>query len=216
MLRVYSVILSLHEEPKQLFAVCSLFAGILSSKSFWKERYEREGLPFVIVQGPSLLRTYYLTKEFIEKKVVLSCHLSELPFFPSFAQGEEYYARAVKFRRERVPDLVNHIVFDKCTHYYNKGYEGWSIDYNYNSNKTKVDKAIENFEGAFEISDPEHPSLDVYVKLYRISSDRNVCSGYIFYLYLDLPQREGRVEVPVQSTLIDVEQALSFYLQLQN
>ncbi|SHO33170.1 Hypothetical protein BQ3484_102, partial [Cedratvirus A11] len=201
--------------------VSSLFASILSSKSFWKERHEREGLPLVTVRGPSLLRTYYLTKEFIEKKVVLSCHLSELSFFPSFAQGEEYYPRAVKFRREQVPDLINHIVLDKCTHYYNKGYEGWAIDYNYNSNKTKVDKAIENFEGAFEINDPEHPSLDVYVKLYRISSnriksDRSVYSGYIFYLYLDLPQREGRVEVPLKSTLIDLEQALSFYLQLQN
>ncbi|SOB74403.1 hypothetical protein BQ9231_00520 [Cedratvirus lausannensis] len=211
MLRVCSVILSLYEEPKQVYAVSSVFASILSSKSFWKERHQREGLPYMNREGLSLLRTYYLTKEFVCKETTLSCHLSELPFFPSFAQGEEYYARAIKFRREQVSQAINHIVLDKCTNYYSKGYEGWSIDYNYNSNKTKVDKAIENFENAFGINDPGHPSLDVYVKLCRASSGK-----YIFYLYLDLPQREGRVEVPVQNTLIDVEQALSFYLQLQN
>lgn len=182
MLRVYWSILSLHEKPKEVYSVCSVFMDILSSKSFWKDRHRREGLVYVEDEKFTSMRVYYLTREFVKKDVILNCHLSELPFFPSFAQGEEYYARAVKFRREQVPDLVNHIVLDKCRYYYNKGYEDWV---NYNSNKTRVDKAIENFEDAFEINDPEHPSLDVYVKLYRTSYGK-----YIFYLYLDLPQRE--------------------------
>jgi hypothetical protein len=205
MLRVYSVILSLHEEPKQLFSVCSLFANILSSKSFWKERQEREGLPFVLVQGPSLLRAYYLTREFV-KRSSFSCHLSELPFFPSFAQGEEYYARAIKFRRERVPEDVNSEVFRACV--YTDESTGTTC-VSYNKNKDRVDRKIRNYEKALGIRDLDHPSLDVSARLYKES----LHGFYYFQLYLGL--REQRVDVPLQSTPIKPEEALSFYLQVR-
>nr|WIL04604.1 hypothetical protein Cduv_124 [Cedratvirus duvanny] len=216
MLPIYSTILSLHEEPKDMYKVCSLFMNILSSKSFWKERHEREGLPFVDGgEKLSPLRTYYLTREFAKKEMVLCCHLSELPFFPSFAQGEEYYPRAIKFRREKVPESINEMLLDKCIYHYSKGYEGWGVDYDYNMRKASNDKAIEFFETSLGVADPKHPSLDVNVKLYRLEDCAQMYGLYCFYLYLDLPKEKSRVEVSLEKTTIDMEEALCFYLQVK-
>lgn len=215
MLPVYSAILSHHQEPKEMQKVCSLFAHILSENSFWKTRQEREGLPYV-EHDLSPLRVYYLTREFVKKDVVLVCHLSELPFFPSFAQGEEYYARAIKFRREQVPESINRMILHRCVYFYSTG----KILANYNSKKASVDKMIMHSEKALGVKDPEHPSLDVSVKLYRnefdeTESDRMKSDNYDFYLYLDLDDDLGsRVKVPLEKTLVDQKQALSFYLNL--
>ncbi|SPN79306.1 Hypothetical protein BRZCDTV_269 [Brazilian cedratvirus IHUMI] len=207
MLPVYSAILVHHEEPKEMQQVCSLFLNILSNKGFWKERHEREGLPY-IEHKLSPLRVYYLTRKFVKQETPLSCHLSELPFFPSFASGEEYYARAIKFRREEVSESINLLLLHRCTCYYNRGHEGWLIKYEYNSFKANIDKMITAMETAMGVKDPEHPSLDVNVKMFRTEF-----GNYNFYLYLNLDDEEGnKVEVPIESTLIDTEQALSFYL----
>nr|WIL04605.1 hypothetical protein Cduv_125 [Cedratvirus duvanny] len=215
MLPIYSTILSLHEEPKDMYKVCFLFMNILSSKSFWKERQEREHLPFVSVEGLHPLRMYYLTKEFASKEVVLSCHLSELPFFPSFASGEEYYARAVKFRREQIHANMNPVLALICS-YQTQG--GGGRVYNYTLAKKTIDNMISSIERDLGVKDPEHPSLNVSVKLYRTKSDRTKSdrtefANYCFYLYMDLVDEEGnKVDIPVESTLISMEQALSFYL----
>nr|WIL03992.1 hypothetical protein Clen_62 [Cedratvirus lena] len=201
MLQVYSTILSLHDEPKEMFGVCSLFMSVLSSKSFWKERHEREGLPFVD-HNISPLRAYYLTKEFVSREVILEGHLSELPFFPSFAQGEEYYPRAIKFRREGVPQSINKFVKDFIFCY---GMHG-KVIHCYRSKKAQVDDRIGLYEKALQIKDPENPSLDVYASLYKVETDK-----YCFYLYLDL---EG-TWVLVEKTIVDIERALSFYLQVK-
>nr|WIL03310.1 hypothetical protein Cbor_111 [Cedratvirus borely]WIL03352.1 hypothetical protein Cplu_105 [Cedratvirus plubellavi] len=214
MLQVYSTILSLHEEPKDCYQVCSLFASILSRDSFWKERQEREGLPFINVEGLHPLRTYYLTREFAKKEVVLSCHLSELPFFPSFASGEEYYARAIKFRREQIHANMNPALVLMCSYQT----QGGGKVYNYTSVKKIIDNLISYMERDLGVIDPEHPSLNVSVKLYRTESDRTESdrtefANYCFYLYMDLVDEEGnKIDIPVESTLISVEQALSFYL----
>nr|WIL03513.1 hypothetical protein Cplu_106 [Cedratvirus plubellavi] len=205
MLQVYSTILSFHEEPKDMYQVCSLFMSVLSDKSFWKERHQREGLPFV-EHNSSHLRTYYLTREFVGKEVVLSCHLSELPFFPSFAQGEEYYPRAIKFRKEKIPESINRMILHRCVYFYSSN----RILANYISKKASIDRMITSSEKALDVKDHKHPSLDVSVRLYRTEF-----TNYCFYLYIDLDDEEGgRVEVPVENTLVDIEEALSFYLQV--
>nr|WIL03994.1 hypothetical protein Clen_64 [Cedratvirus lena] len=204
MLPIYSTILSLHEEPKDMYKVCSLFTSMLSRDSFWKERQEREHLPFVSVEGLHPLRTYYLTREFTSKELVLSCHLSELPFFPSFAQGEEYYARAVKFRREQIHANMNPVLALICSYQT----QGGGRVYNYTLAKKTIDNMISSIERDLGMTDPEHPSLNVSVKLYRTEF-----ANYCFYLYMDLVDEEGnKVDIPVESTLISMEQALSFYL----
>lgn len=214
MLPVYSAILSYYGEPKDMYQVCSLFANILSGNNFWKERHDREGLPSLRESSLSLLKTYYLAREFAQKDIILECHLSKLPFFPSFAQGEEYYARAVKFRREQVPQSINRIVLHRCVYFY----PDWSALTNYINKKTSVDFAIQASERALGVKDPEHPSLDVSCKLWRkefAMAEFDVSkSEYVFYLYLDLDDDEGgRVDVPVEEVSISVEQAFSFYLQ---
>lgn len=209
MLPVYSAILVHHEKPKEVQQVCSLFAKLLSQKSFWKSRMYKEGLPY-IEHKLSPLRVYYLTREFVKKETVLACHLSELPFFPSFASGEEYYARAIKFRREEVSESVNLLLLHRCTCYSNRRNQGWDVKYEYNSFKVNIDKMITASETAMGVKDPEHPSLDVSVKMFRTEF-----GNYNFYLYLNLDDEEGnKVEVPIESTLIDTEQALLFYFDI--
>ena len=208
MLQVYYTILSLHDEPKHLYPVCSLFRDIMSKKSFWKERHARENLPFVEHNIASYLRTYYLIREFVNKETPLSCHLSELPFFPSFAHGEEYYPRAIKFRREQVPEAINRMLMHRCVYFYSSG----KVLANYLPKKNNIDNMISSSEKVLGVKDPDHPSLDVSFRLQRTEF-----ANYSFSLYIDLDDEEGgRVEVPVESTLIDLEQALSFYLQVQN
>ena len=217
MLSVYSAILSYSDEPKHLYSVCSLFRDIMSKKSFWKERHNREGLPFVEC-GDCYLRTYYQVREFMSQETPLSCHLSELPFFPSFAKGEEYYPRAIKFRREQVPQPINIILLEKCAYHSSRGYEGWSLVYDYRTHKASNDEAVKFFEIAMDVKDPDHPSLDVSIRLQRTESckAKPLSSMYSFYLYLDLRKAEEKVEVFVEATLIGLEQALSFYLQVKN
>jgi hypothetical protein len=205
MLQVYSVILSLHEEPRNAYKVCSLFTNILSGKSFWKERHHREGLVYLEEERLTPIRVYYLTKEFVNKETVFSCHLSELPFFPSFAQGEEYYPRAIKFRIEKVPESMNRMILHECVYFYQSG----EILRSY-VNKEYTDRMIRSKEKELGIRDPEHPSLDVSVRLYRTEF-----ANYAFYLYLNLDdERRGKVKIPLEKTIIDMEQALSFYLQV--
>lgn len=189
MLQIYSIILSLYKEPKDMYKVCSLFLNILSNKGFWKKRHEREGLPY-LESSLSHLRAYYLTRELVTKKAVLSCHLSKLPFFPSFTQ-----------RQKRVPDSI---VLNRSVSYYYKGYSGRGIRYDRNSHK-----AIINLVFAANYMDPG-PNLEVRVKLERVKFD-----NYNFCLYTYLEDEQGhRVEVVLERTLIDTEHALSFYLDI--
>nr|WIL03995.1 hypothetical protein Clen_65 [Cedratvirus lena] len=189
MLQVYSTILSFHEEPKDAYRVCSLFMNILSSKSFWKERHEREGLP-CLEHNLSHMRAYYLTREFVTKKTVLSCHLSKLPFFPSFTQ-----------REKQVPESI---VLYRSVYYYYKGFEGRGIKYDRNSHK-----AIINLVFAANNRDPG-PYLEVRVKL-----ERAKFGNYNFCLYTCLEDHQGgRVKVVLENTLVGAEQALSFYLDM--
>ncbi|SPN79309.1 Hypothetical protein BRZCDTV_270 [Brazilian cedratvirus IHUMI] len=189
MLQIYSTILSLYKEPKDMYKVCSLFMNILSNKGFWKKRHEREGLPY-LESSLSHLRAYYLTREFVTKKAILSCHLSKLPFFPSFSQ-----------RQKRVPDSI---VLNRSILYYYKGYSGRGIRYDRSSCKANI-----NLVFAANYTGPG-PNLEV-----RVNLERMRFGNYNFCLYTYLEDEQGRkVGVVLENTLIDTEQALSFYLDM--
>jgi hypothetical protein len=214
MSQVYSSILLLHEEPKDCYQVCSLFRHILSSKSFWKERHEREGLPFTEHLNP--MQAYYLAREFVKKDMILSCHLSELPFFPSSVQGEEYYPRAIKFKREKIHKNMNAILAKICSFMTPEG----EICYDYKTQKSFIDRAITVCETLAGTKDPDHPSLDASVMFYKTCNEDT--SEYVqpytydFYIYINfLDDRGERVEIPIEDTLLSAEQALSIYLQLE-